>query len=234
MVPARRGSKGLPGKSMMTVGGLSLVARAVKVALEADIFDDVCVSSDWAEVLAEASKYGATPVQRPTALARDDSGVVEAMLHALGVYRNSGVEYDTVCLLNPTSPLRTAGDVLACYKSHALGDPDTTVSVIESSSIRMTQNLGDGSFGWRPEDVEQNRQVRRTQYVQSGSVYIANVRWLAASRTLVSRRSNVCILPRNHSLDIDNEWDLRAARALGDFGLDPSPAGKLGEVLSEK
>lgn len=213
IIPARGGSKGLPGKSLLKVGGLSLVARAIKAAQESECFEEVAVSSDWGEVLAEAGKYGATPIIRPTALARDESPVIDAILHVLGTYGNSGIKFDTICLLNPTSPLRNAEDIRACYAAHEKGSPDTTVSVVEVHTIRMTENLG--GIGWRPETTEQNRQAKAKQYIQNGAIYIANVPWLkGAYPAMVSQNSNISLMPKERSVDVDTQADLELAEAL--------------------
>src|SRR4051812_819270 len=83
VVPARGGSKGLPGKNLRHVRGRSLVRRAVEVA--SGLVDEVVVSSDSAAVLAEAQACGATPLQRPDSLATDEASTVDVVAHVLGV-----------------------------------------------------------------------------------------------------------------------------------------------------
>ena len=77
LVPARGGSKGLPGKNLALVGGRTLVARAVEAALAVARIDEVAVSSDDAAILAEARRAGATPLHRPAALAGDEATTID-------------------------------------------------------------------------------------------------------------------------------------------------------------
>lgn len=211
---------------MLEVGGLSLVARAVRVAVESDLFDDVCVTSDWDEALSEGAKFGATAILRPTALAGDDSPIADAIQHALGTYRNGGIEFDSVCLLNPTSPLRSVDDVRACYKAHESGGSESTLSVRRDDSIRMIGALN----SWMPENAQQNRQGRQPNYVQTGSIYFVNVKYLRNTKRLVSDKSQIVVIPDERSIDIDTENDLAYARLLA--GREAIGGSKPGAVLS--
>jgi CMP-N-acetylneuraminic acid synthetase len=109
IVPARGSSKGLPGKNLALVAGESLLARAVRCAREAAIFDAVLVSTDDAAIADEGRRAGAqVPFLRPPALASDRAAVIDAIRDALVRLEAGGAaHFDTVALLEPTSPLRT-------------------------------------------------------------------------------------------------------------------------------
>ena len=116
VVPARAGSQGLPGKNLARIGGLSLVGRAVQAARDAGVAE-VVVTTDGADIAAEARRLDCTVVDRPAELATGDSRTVDAVLH---VVRTLALPDDTlVLLLQPTSPLRTGADVRAVLDRHA-------------------------------------------------------------------------------------------------------------------
>src|SRR5688572_17303067 len=107
IIPAREGSKGLPRKNLATVNGETLVARAVRLAKETGIFGRIIISTDI------EARFDAEVIRRPSELATDTSDVTDAIRHVLSVVHE---EFDTLTLLQPTSPLRTADQVVSCVK----------------------------------------------------------------------------------------------------------------------
>src|SRR5688572_26196816 len=120
VVPARGGSKGLPGKNLREVGGVSLTGRAVQVGLaflsERALWGQMFVDTDATDIAAEGIRWGAeVPFLRPPELAADATPMADNVLHAVDRFAALGRVHDVVVLLQPTSPLRTAGDVVACW-----------------------------------------------------------------------------------------------------------------------
>ena len=121
VIPARGGSKGLPGKNLAEINGVSLVARAVNVARESGVIDDVVVTSDDHEILNAAKIAGAITVGRPSALATDTARIEDAIIHALEQYSLSHPTPEVLVLLQPTSPLRqpsTISDAINMFRTH--------------------------------------------------------------------------------------------------------------------
>ena len=111
-VPARGGSKGIPGKNLRTVGGVPLVVRAVIAACAADTVDRVMVSTDDDTIAALAREAGAEVIERPVELAADDTASEAVLLHALDVvHASSGVDPDVTVLVQCTSPFIDAADI---------------------------------------------------------------------------------------------------------------------------
>ena len=111
-IPARSGSKGIPGKNITKVGGVPLIAYSVLTGRAAKLVSLTLVSTDSPQIAKIAKKYGAyVPFLRPVELATDKSLTIDAILHCLNWFEGRGENYDAVAVLEPTSPLRHKDDV---------------------------------------------------------------------------------------------------------------------------
>lgn len=223
-VPARGGSKGLPGKNLRQIGGRSLVARAVDVGRaflsSTGIAGLVLVDTDDERIAAEARQAGAAvPFLRPAALAQDATPTLDTVLHAIDRLKESGTEIETLVLLQPTSPLRTVEDVLACW---AVFDPQLHPSVVSVVAVghppELTLRLrADGrvqwAFGAPPAGVR--RQDLPASFRPNGAVYIDGVEFLRRERNFVVEGVTVGVpMPAERSVDVDDALDLAVAEAL--------------------
>ena len=113
VIPARGGSKGIPHKNIRPLAGKPLIGYAIDTARHFADDCDICLSTDDPEIAAVATgQFGlAVPFLRPAELATDKSGTYEVLLHALDYYRNRGIDYECLVLLQPTSPFRAIDDV---------------------------------------------------------------------------------------------------------------------------
>ncbi len=136
VVPARGGSRGIPLKNLRTVGGVSLVARAGHVAASLDFVDRAVVSTDHEEIARVAVEAGlAAPFRRPEHLSGPTIGDWDVLTHALGeMEERDGARYDIVVMLQPTSPLRTAGQVRDTVSLLVDGGYDAVWTVSETDS----------------------------------------------------------------------------------------------------
>jgi N-acylneuraminate cytidylyltransferase len=213
VVPARAGSRGLPGKNLAEVGGRSLVERAVLAARGAGI-EQVVVTTDGADIATAAAALGAVVVDRPAALATATSRTVDAVLHALDTL-GTGDDVPVV-LLQPTSPLRTAADVAATLERWQRGDVRTALTVCEPAHHPLKELLLDGSGAARPvgswADLESPRQDLPRAVRINGAVYVATAGTLRAGHRVVVEPLGVVPMPVERSLDVDGPDDLAAAR----------------------
>lgn len=214
LVPARGGSKGLPGKNLMAVGGRSLVARAIDVATACGGIDEVVVSSDDDAILAEADRCGATPLRRPAELATDEAPTSVVLEHVLDE-RPSAVR---LVLLQPTSPLRDVEDVRACLEALEHAAAATTVALADHP-IEWSFTLGEGHalaprLGW--DAVAARRQDTVPTYRLTGAVYAARIDHLRAGGALVGPETVGIVTPGERAVDIDGPTDLLVARVLAD------------------
>jgi N-acylneuraminate cytidylyltransferase len=219
IVPARQGSKGLPGKNLALIGGLSLVARAVAVARSTPGIDEVVVSSDGADILGAARQAGADADERPAPLAADGALLEDVLLEYLGRRPDVGV----VVVLQPTSPLRLPEDIVRCLEALALGaDTVTTVAAVPHAAEWLMRIDSEGVLepvlGW-PSFVRRRQEAVPT-YSLNGAVYVASARHLLGGGRLVGPSTIGVEMPPERSVDIDDQGDLDRARQLAAPGLD--------------
>ena len=112
VIPARSGSKGLPGKNVMQISGKPLIAWSIEEAKRSKYLDKVIVSTDSSEFGEIAEMHGAeVPFLRPTKLSTDEASSFSVIEHAIGFLMSQGENFDYIVLLEPTSPLREHGDI---------------------------------------------------------------------------------------------------------------------------
>jgi CMP-N,N'-diacetyllegionaminic acid synthase len=131
LVPARGGSKGVPGKNGRDLLGQPLLAWTLDAARRAELLDDVVLSTDDPTLAALGASLGAeVPFLRPEALAADDTPMLAVVQHALRTLADEGREYDAACLLQPTSPARTDGLIDRCVGLLATSEHDCVMTVV--------------------------------------------------------------------------------------------------------
>lgn len=224
LIPARHGSKRVPGKNLRAIGGASLVGRAVNCAREfcggvPSLRATIFVDTDSAEIAAEARAWGAeVPFLRPSALATDDAATIDVVLNALGRFEQRGQTFDAVILLQPTSPLRSAADVAACWQRF---DPPAGPSVVSlcatSHPPELALHLDErGVVTWASGPPSHTRrQSYRAAYWPSGAVYVASVQFLRSRHAFIEPGITIGVgLPSRRSVDVDTEDDLAAAESL--------------------
>lgn len=218
VVPARGGSKRLPGKNLKRVGGKSLVARAVEVARKSRCVDRVMVSTDDARIARAACRAGAeVPGLRPKHLAQDRTPTLAVIEHLLRrLRRQEGRLPGIVVLLQPTSPLRSARDVDAAVAKLVQTNADCVVSVCAAKERpELVRLLGRGgrlrSVGAGSELRSNGRSAR---WILNGAVYAFWTRTVLEQRSLYGRDVRGVTMERWRSIDIDNAEDLAQAEAL--------------------
>jgi CMP-N,N'-diacetyllegionaminic acid synthase len=112
IIPARGGSKGLPGKNIRPLLGKPLIGWSIEQALASQFIDEVVVSSDCPEIIEVSRKFGANvPFRRPKELASDNSNTMDALVHSLDWFEENNKSFDILVLLEPTSPIREVSDI---------------------------------------------------------------------------------------------------------------------------
>lgn len=213
LIPARGGSKGLPGKNILPVHGRPLLALTADAARAASALDRIVVSSDADSILAAARTCGVEAMRRPAELASDTATTVDVVLHALDAYPG----HDVVVVLQPTSPLRSAADIDAALERFAASGAPACVSVCEAEqSPYWMYRLGERQtlLPLLDASVEATRrQDLPAVYVLNGAVYVADAAWLRATRAFVGPGTVAHIMPAERSLDIDTLEDFRMLEA---------------------
>lgn len=233
LVPARGGSKGIIGKNLRTVGGVPIVGRATRTArMTSDLLSEpsrVICSTDDPAIAEVARTWGAEiPFMRPEILAQDDTSSMDVVFHALD---NILGEYDTIVLLQPTSPLVEPEDILGAIQLHKkTGSPVVSVCTSDHPP-EWTFRIGtDGRILHSSiKDQHSRRQDCEKSYRLNGAIYIASTQFLKEQKTFLAEETMAFIMPPERSIDVDHETDLIYADAvLGQRQIAPiSIAGRL-------
>ncbi|WP_374322066.1 acylneuraminate cytidylyltransferase family protein [Aquipseudomonas alcaligenes] len=207
LITARGGSKGLPRKNVLSVGGKPLIGWTVEAAKQSSLLDRIVLSSDDEEIIHVAKALGCeVPFRRDAALSGDAASSADVIIDCL--QRLSG--YDYVVLLQPTSPLRTAEDIDAAIRQCIDSGAPACVSLSEAQeSPFWMYSLEDGR-AIRPimGGHYSRRQDLPPVYVLNGAVYVAQTRWFLLYRNFISLDTHGYIMPLERSLDIDTAADL--------------------------
>jgi CMP-N,N'-diacetyllegionaminic acid synthase len=215
VIPARGGSKGLPGKNILPLGGQPLLAWTVKAAKASRCVDRVVLSSDDESIMAAAEAAGCdVPFRRDAALATDTASSIDVVLDALARLP----DYDAVVLLQPTSPLRSAQDIDGALETMLRLDAPACVSVREAAdhpfwTFRLDKASRLHSFVENPQPSARRQDLPQA-WCLNGAVYAAQVDWLLAHKSFVSPQTVAFPMPPARSIDIDTREDFDQAARL--------------------
>jgi YrbI family 3-deoxy-D-manno-octulosonate 8-phosphate phosphatase len=235
VIPARGGSKGVPAKNLAQVGGVPLVARAVRACLASPEVTDVVVTTDDAAIADAARSAGESLgeatrlhcVQRPAAIAGDTATSEAAVLHALDAYEamGHGRAADVVLLVQCTSPFITREDIDGVAAAVAREGADTAVTVAPFHGFvwRDGSAVEDGTYGVNHDKaVRPRRQDRPQDYLETGAAYAMDVAGFRTHRHRFFGHTALVHTDPARVLEVDDPHDLARARALAPL-LDPSP-----------
>jgi len=231
VIPARGGSKGLPGKNLKRLGALSLIGHAVAGAREARTLTRFIVSTDSVEIADEARRHGAeAPFLRPAELASDHAGMVPVLQHAVRwLESTAGVRPDFVVTLQPTSPFRTGAEIDRTIAMVADTGADSAQTLVEASYHPFFMKTLDGDrtialFADGKKYVR--RQDAPAVYQPSGAVYVTRYPLLMEEGQVLGHDNRGIVMSFEASVNIDTEWDFLLAELLLARGRAPIPASR--------
>lgn len=219
VIPARGGSKGVPGKNIKELAGKPLIAYTIKAAIDSNIFTKIIVSTDSKEIADIAVSYGAEiPFLRPSEISGDLTSSDDVILHALQYYQKQGVIYDEVCKLQPTSPIRNSEHLKESYKLFHEKKADFLVSVCEcehsplwSGTIGTDLRLDD----FISDEVKRAcRQNLQTYYRLNGAIYMGKTSRFCDNKSFLGKNSVAYVMKQEDSVDIDSRLDFKLAEAI--------------------
>ena len=209
VIPARGGSKGIPGKNLRPLAGKPLIVHTIRAAQGAGTLDRVVVSTDADEIAAVAAQHGAEVVRRPAALAADDSPTEDALIHAV---ETLGIGPDYVVTLEPTSPLRSAALVDRCVELALAEGAASVITVAESRTC--FGRLEGNRFRHLDPSQPRRRQLREPLYGESSTVYVTRTSDLLASRSVLAEPLYAVVVPDEEAIDVKTPLDLVIAEAV--------------------
>lgn len=182
IIPARGGSKGVPGKNIRLLGDNPLLAYSVYAAQHADFLEKTILSSDDMEIHSVAEKYGIEiPFIRPESLATDTASSIDVVKHAVEYLENQGEYYDAICLLQPTSPFREKGFIDKAIQKFIMEDADALVSVLPVPHefnphwVFEPDEKGVLRIATGEKEIIKRRQELPQAFYRDGSIYITKV-----------------------------------------------------------
>ena len=218
IIPARSGSKGVPGKNTRPLAGKPLISWTIDAARKCRDIDYICATTDDEEIAKVARNAGAsTPFIRPAEYATDTATAVDVILHTL----DNLPKFDFFIYLQPTSPFRSARHIDEAIALFLLNNSNALVSVTPASkspywmytmdkkSMAISPLLGE----W---ETRPNRQELATVYALNGAIYIANVDWFRRTRSFLTPETVAFEMDSLSSVDIDDEIDFVFASALAE------------------
>ena len=217
IIPARGGSKGLPGKNIKILGGKPLIHYTIEAALESFENAQILVSSDNDSILNSAKETGIEiPFKRPDNLSSDTASSRDVILHAMDYAEENNIKYDCVILLQPTSPFRTGRHIkeaLALFSD----DLDMVVSVQRSKSNPYFTLFEEDPNGFLlPSKVSNStsRQEAPNVYEYNGAIYIINKTSIKRQQLSEFSKIKKYVMSEEDSVDIDTPLDWTLAETL--------------------
>mgnify|MGYP003399506282 CR=1 FL=1 len=209
VIPARGGSKGLPGKNIKMLCGKPLIAYSIDVARAFADDENICVSTDSEEIKQVVEQYGLkVPFLRPDYLATDTATSDDVLIHAVNYYREQyGRTFKKLLLLQPTSPLRTKEDVEGAIRLYR-DDIDMVVSVMKSHAPAvLCQDDEQGYVQLTYNKKALGRQQLPDMYEFNGAVYVMSVDALLEKKMAGFTKIVKYVMSKEHSIDIDDIYD---------------------------
>ncbi len=219
LIPARAGSKSIPKKNLVDLGGRPLIAWTIEAAMNSSL-SRVIVSTDSNEIAAVCKSFGAeVPYMRPEEISKDDSLSIDVVIHALDTLKE---EFDSVMLLQPTSPFRAVSDINNAVQLLAEADSVISVKAVEGMHPARMKFINTDGYLVDPVFAEEVENMPRQQlaplYIRNGAIYLTKTDSIS-QRTFKGTKSKALIMPSLRSTNIDTEFDLQIARALLAGGL---------------
>ena len=218
IIPARSGSKGLKDKNIKELKGKPLLAYSIETAKESKLFNEVMLSTDSEKYAEIGRTFGANvPFLRSEANSSDKAGSWDVVIEVLSRYLEKGEKFDSICLLQPTSPLRIAQDIIEAYKLLESKQADAVTSVCEVDhsplwTMTLPENLSLEEF--KKQDSDTPRQLLEKYYRLNGAIYIRKIKYDNKKIQLLDSKEYAFIMPRERSIDIDTELDFIIAEAI--------------------
>lgn len=219
IIPARGGSKGVPGKNIKELAGKPLIAYTIEAAIASNIFEKVIVSTDSTKIAEVALSFGAeVPFLRPYKISGDMTSSDDVILHALSFYEEQGIEFNEVCKLQPTSPLRSVRHLREAYQLFCDAKADFVVSVCECEHSPLWAGVIEKDLrldNFISEEVKRVcRQDLPTYYRLNGAIYMGKTNRFRENKSFLGENSMAYIMGQEESVDIDSELDFKMAELM--------------------
>ena len=196
VIPARGGSKGLPGKNIKDLCGKPLIAYSIDVARAITSDENICVSTDDQKIIDAVENYGLhVPFVRPAEFATDTATTNDVLLHAVDFFEKKGKHFDRMLLLQPTSPLRKVDEVKEAMLLYS-DEIDMVVSVTKSHAPAVLCNDNEDGYV----ELVYNKKAE-------GAIYVINIEALKEKGLGGFTKRVKYVMSKESSVDIDDIYD---------------------------
>ncbi len=218
IIPARSGSKGIKDKNIKLMMGKPLMGYTIIAALESDCFDEVMVSTDSEYYAQIAQEYGASvPFLRSDLTSSDVASSWDTVREVLRNYEERGIIFDNLCLLQPTSPLRTSTNIKLAYELFNAKNAISVASVCIAEHSPLWCGKLDASLsmdGFIRSEHMNSRQENGIFYRLNGAIYICDIEYFKESGFAYNNGCFAYIMDERTSIDIDTDLDFEFAEFL--------------------
>jgi CMP-N,N'-diacetyllegionaminic acid synthase len=219
VIPARGGSKGLPRKNIKLLAGKPLIAYTIGQALQSHYIDRTIISTDDPEIADVSRQYGAeVPFMRPDNLAGDHASTIDVLLHAIHwLEEQEKYDFDILVLLHATTPLRSIDDINSCINLLVEAKADNVFSVAEAHRnpyFNMVEADERGIATLVKKGKFTTRQSAPKVYDMNASIYVWWKDILKNEKKIFLKKSHIYIMPKERSIDIDDDFDFKIAEFL--------------------
>jgi len=213
VIPARGGSKGLPGKNIISIGGKPLMVWTIEAALGSKHVTKTVVSSNDEEILKIAKVYKSNVIKRPDDLANDEAGSEGLIVHALEVEKAQGNDYDYVMLLQPTSPLRATKQIDEAVSLLKHSDAKALISVYipEHTPYKAFKRNENGKLEGLVDNKTpfMRRQDLPQTFMPNGAIYLIETKLFLESKSLFCEEGTIAYeMSKGLSIDVDTMEDV--------------------------
>lgn len=219
VIPARKGSKGIPNKNLVFLSGKPLLQYTIEAASNSRLLDRIILTSDSLEMIKLASTFPRVeaPFVRPSNLAEDNSSQVDVVLHLLGWLKTEhSMNFDNIVLLQPTSPFRTSEDIDSAIQGHKCGRCLVGVSDVLQHPCEMISEEQPIRYAVEPQ--KEGRQFFPMYKFINGAIYITPVSFLSKEGAFYPRHDfDLFNMDRKKGMDIDDAFQLRLAEGISDY-----------------
>lgn len=215
IIPARGGSKRVPGKNVRLLVGKPLIVHTIESAMRSKVIDKVVVSTDDKEISRVSEKAGAQVIKRPKKLAQDRSPTHPVIEHAIDyLKKREGYKPDIIVLLQPTSPLRDHEDIDEALEIFLENECQSLVGVCEADhpihwSLKIESCYLKPFFSMK--HLEIRRQDLPKSYMPNGAMFISRLESLIKHKSFYTPKTLSYVMPKEKSVDIDSEYDFKLA-----------------------
>ncbi len=220
IIPAREGSKGLPGKNTKIIYGKPLITWTTEKAITSKLIDEIFISTDSKTILEISKNSGIeVPYLRPSEYAADKSPIIESIIHTLNFFNNRNEKFDVVILLEPTSPLRKRDDVDSSIKSlidnYEIADSLVTLGEIHLESPYIAKQIINGFVEpfIKSETIYQRQQLI-SSFFPYGVAYISKAFELVKEKTFYQKKTIPFFIERWQNYEIDDIYDFKCVETI--------------------